>query len=79
MNEKGQQTLQEILSQPVVWADTLHSFGKQAPVLKDFWNQNQFDQVIFTGCGSTHYLSLSASVLFQQLTGVLSSGLPASD
>jgi glucosamine--fructose-6-phosphate aminotransferase (isomerizing) len=35
--------------------------------------------VLFTGCGSTHYLSLSAAALFQALTHIPSRAYPASE
>lgn len=79
MDIKGKMTLQEILSQPVVWADTLKVFMDQTEVLKNLWNHNRFEQVIFIGCGSTYYLSLSASTLFQALTGISTRALPSSE
>jgi glucosamine--fructose-6-phosphate aminotransferase (isomerizing) len=35
--------------------------------------------VLFTGCGSTYYVSLAAAALFQELTGVPARGLPGSE
>ena len=79
MKEKGEKTLQEILSQPQVWADTLKVFEKQAKDVMDLWKGTSFDQVLFIGCGSTYYLSLSASALFRHLNGVTSFALPGSE
>jgi glucosamine--fructose-6-phosphate aminotransferase (isomerizing) len=38
-----------------------------------------YDQVIFTGCGSTYYLSLAAAALYQELTGNPARAVPASE
>jgi len=79
MQNKGENTLREILSQPAVWADTLKVFDANRESLMAFWEEGQFDQVIFTGCGSTFYLSQSAAVIFQKLTGFTSIALPGSE
>lgn len=79
MKNKGEKTLEEILSQPAVWAETLKVFERNARSVMDLWQHNQFEQVIFIGCGSTYYLSLSASVIFQQFNGISSRALPGSE
>lgn len=38
-----------------------------------------YGQVIFTGCGSTYYLSLAAAALYQELTGCAARAVPASE
>ena len=40
---------------------------------------NQYQQVIFTGCGSTYYLSMAGAALYQELTGCLARAVPASE
>jgi glucosamine--fructose-6-phosphate aminotransferase (isomerizing) len=57
-------TLDEILSQTDAWAQAL-AVAPLAPLPK----AADFEQVIFTGCGSAYYLSLAASALYQELTG----------
>jgi glucosamine--fructose-6-phosphate aminotransferase (isomerizing) len=47
--------------------------------MAEFYRKTSFDSVLFTGCGSTYYLSLAASAVFQNLTGIPSRGLPASE
>ena len=79
MTQQGKITLNEILSQPKTWAETLEVFNQQADNLKIFWQNNDFEEVIFVGCGSTYYLSLSASTLFQALTGFSTRALPSSE
>jgi len=79
MTNKGQRTLQEILSQPEVWADTLKEFNENEERVVDFWNQEKFEQIVFIGCGSTYYLSQTAAVIFQKHTGITSLALPGSE
>jgi glutamine---fructose-6-phosphate transaminase (isomerizing) len=61
-------TLSEIHSQPAAWQEALDVTRAEASALKKLANGN-YDQVVFTGCGSTYYLSLAASALYQELTG----------
>jgi glucosamine--fructose-6-phosphate aminotransferase (isomerizing) len=75
----GHHTEQEILSQPEAWAATLAAVLDQAGPARDLYPRGQYDSVLFTGCGSTYYLALAAAAALQELTGVLSRGLPASE
>ena len=75
----GQHTYQEITTQPTAWEDALAAFATVAPTLAARWQTLQPTQVLFIGCGSTHYLSLTAAALFQQLTGISSRACPASE
>lgn len=77
MGKPGEFTRTEILSQPQVWVETLKMLPAQS--LLEFYRGGHFDSVLFTGCGSTYYLSLAVSALFQALTGIPSQGLPASE
>ncbi len=79
MAERGAHTFSEILSQPSVWSETLRAFHSQSDALHKLWRSRDFSRVIFTGCGSTYYLSLTAASLFQTLTGVPSRAYPASE
>ena len=57
-------TYTEIKSQTDAWVQALDVVRTSTlPKAGDY------DQVIFTGCGSTYYLSLSAAALYQELTG----------
>ena len=38
-----------------------------------------YQHVIFTGCGSTYYLSLAAATLYQELTGCSARAVPAGE
>jgi glucosamine--fructose-6-phosphate aminotransferase (isomerizing) len=79
MTERGHFTHQEILSQPQVWASALETLDQQREQLLSFYKSGAFDDVIYTGCGSTYYLSLAAAALFQELAGVPSRGVPGSE
>lgn len=79
MIERGTHTLREILSQPTVWQETLSAFQVRASDLDGFVRSNQFKRALFTGCGSTYYLSLTAAALFQGLSGLPCQVRPASE
>jgi glutamine---fructose-6-phosphate transaminase (isomerizing) len=79
MEEYGKFTREEIYTQPESWKLALEVLNKQRSFIQDFTQKGKYDQVIFTGCGSTYYLSLAASALFQQMTGLSSRALPASE
>ena len=57
-------TYDEIKSQTSAWVQAI-DLVRTSPLPQ----AADFDQVIFTGCGSTYYLSLAAAALYQQLTG----------
>jgi glucosamine--fructose-6-phosphate aminotransferase (isomerizing) len=77
MNHEGH-TYREIKSQSETWTSTLNSFQGQSAGLPGFFNK-PCSEIIFTGCGSTYYLSMTASVIWQSLTGTTARALPASE
>jgi glucosamine--fructose-6-phosphate aminotransferase (isomerizing) len=79
MTEAGNYTKQEILSQPQAWKDSLVVLKSQQKEIERSLKKSYFTQVIFTGCGSTYYLSLAAAAFYQQLTGRSARGVPASE
>jgi glucosamine--fructose-6-phosphate aminotransferase (isomerizing) len=79
MDVRGKFTHQEIFSQPEAWVLALKVLNKQRNAILDFSQKEKYEQVIFTGCGSTYYLSLAAASLFQEMTGFPSRALPASE
>ncbi len=79
MIEPGKYTKQEILSQPQAWTEAIKVLKSQQSEIERFLEKSDFDQVLFTGCGSTYYLSLAAAALYQQLTGRIARGIPASE
>ena len=78
-NVDGYVTLQEILSQPAAWKAVLEEAAQQSATLKAHWKPKEIQEVIFTGCGSTYYLSRSAAEIFKGETGMMVSAYPASD
>jgi len=75
MTERGEFSRTEILSQPEAWAEALEVVGKCQGGLKNIFGTD-YDQILFTGCGSTHYLSLAAAALFQEMTGKIARAVP---
>jgi glucosamine--fructose-6-phosphate aminotransferase (isomerizing) len=67
-------TYSEIKSQTEAWAQALEI--TRALTLP---NAEKYGQVIFTGCGSTYYLSLAASALYQELTGRAARAVPGGE
>ena len=67
-------TYQEIKSQTEAWAQAV-----KVSSAADLPRAGDYDQVIFTGCGSTYYLSLAAAALYQELTGCPARAIPAGE
>jgi len=68
----------EILSQTEAWAQALETVSNQSKAVNALFQRN-FEQVIFTGCGSTYYLSVAAAALYRFLTGRSAQAAPAGD
>lgn len=66
---RGDITISEINSQPQLWATALDIFGQAADGLRRFWEAGKYEQVLFTGCGSTFYLGVIGANLLQAATG----------
>ena len=67
-------TYREIKSQTQAWIQALDlTRATQLPKAEDY------EHVIFTGCGSTYYLSLAAAALYQQLTGRVARAVPGGE
>lgn len=75
----GERTLREILGQPEAWAAAVRSFNAAIPTLDRLFQERDPDEVIFTGCGSSYYLSLTAAAAFQQVSGLRAKAVPASE
>ena len=76
--QRGVYTYKEITTQDNSWAASLKYLNENPPVFTD-WLQQSWEQVLFTGCGSTYYLSLSAAAIWQTLTKIPARAIPASD
>ena len=64
--EKGQYTRTEIFSQPEAWSAALTVLDENRRAVLDLQPARRYSQVIYTGCGSTYYLSLAAAALTQE-------------
>ena len=67
-------TYREIKSQTEAWVEAVDVAGKASHP-----KANDYDEVIFTGCGSTYYLSLAAAALYQELTGLATRAAPGGE
>jgi len=79
MEEQGNFTREEIYTQPESWIFALDVLNKQRSSIQELSKKGEFDQVIFTGCGSTYYLSLAAAAFFQEMTKLPTRAFPASE
>jgi glucosamine--fructose-6-phosphate aminotransferase (isomerizing) len=75
----GARTFQEIMGQPEAWAAAIRSFDAAAPEVTRLFQERAPDEVIFTGCGSSLYLSMTAAATFQNVVGLRSRAVPASE
>jgi glutamine---fructose-6-phosphate transaminase (isomerizing) len=67
-------TYKEIKSQTRAWAQAV-----ELTSLAKLPSAGDYEQVVFTGCGSTYYLSLAAAALYQGLTGCAARAVPAGE
>jgi len=79
MDQRGVYTYEEIKQQPAAWEDAIHAFLAEQQAVLRAWEQGQFKRLLFTGCGSTYYLSQTAALLLEALTGVPASAHPGSE
>ena len=77
--ENGYFTRHEIHSQPEAWRDALKVLDETRQDVLDLEPARRFGNIIYTGCGSTYYLSKAAAALTQELTGLPSRAFPASE
>ena len=76
---RGSRTLREIMDQPAAWSAALARFEKDAGRVDRLFDDRTPDEVVFTGCGSSYYLSMTAASAFQQITGRRARAVPASE
>jgi glucosamine--fructose-6-phosphate aminotransferase (isomerizing) len=77
--QPGTLTRGEIFSQPDVWTTALRSLKREMVSLRQFIERGTYNGILFTGCGSTYYLSVAAAAVFQAQTGIPARGIPASE
>lgn len=78
MKEKGEHTYAEIVSQPEAWQQALERAAEATGALRQLWQRSGARQLLFTGCGSTYYLSLAAAALAREC-GLAARAMPASE
>ncbi len=76
---RGRFTREEIFSQPEAWEQAIEVLRERVEDIQEYSRLDEYQQVIFTGCGSTYYLSRSVAAQFQVMTGHSARGLPASE
>jgi len=76
---KGENTWHEIQSQAQTWEAALCHAAEARHSLLAHLSPGNYTEAIFVGCGSTHYLSLTASRLCNELLGMRARGLPSSE
>ncbi len=75
---KGQHTYTEIITQPDAWAEALQVGRAAKPAARSLWQGSGATEILFTGCGSTYYLSLAAAAMARE-AGLTARALPASE
>jgi glucosamine--fructose-6-phosphate aminotransferase (isomerizing) len=78
-SHNGDLTREEIYSQPAAWRAALDILSSDKDTITNFLLHHEYEQIIFTGCGSTYYLSLAAAAVLRHLSGKNVIGLPASE
>ncbi len=76
--ERGEYTYHEIISQPEAWEQALEVVDQAHQKLEALFD-TEFHQVLFTGCGSTYYLSLAGATLFQEMTHRTARAVPGGE
>jgi glucosamine--fructose-6-phosphate aminotransferase (isomerizing) len=74
MNIEICHTYDEIKAQTPAWNQAI-DLASSPPLPK----ASDYEQVLFTGCGSTYYLSLAAAALYQELTGRPARAVPGGE
>ncbi len=76
--EKGHYTLEEILEQANAWRAVLAYITGKEESIRAFFRDPAVD-IIFSGCGSSYYLGIMASSIFQTITGMSARAVPSSE
>lgn len=72
-------TYEEIKRQPLTWAETITTVLNKRHELEQMWDSVQPDEIIFTGCGTSYYISIAAALIVQEQTGITAKAVPASE
>ena len=75
----GQQTIQEILSQPATWLETARQFEQNDKLPGIFENFSAEEPWLFVACGSSYYLSQTIAAQWARLLETACTAVPASE
>jgi glucosamine--fructose-6-phosphate aminotransferase (isomerizing) len=75
----GQQTIQEILSQPATWLETARQFGQNGKLAEIVENFSAEEPWLFVACGSSYYLSRTIAAQWSALLKTRCTAVPASE
>jgi glucosamine--fructose-6-phosphate aminotransferase (isomerizing) len=75
----GVHTYQEIRTQASAWTAVLDAARDSAQAWQTFFAQAESNPLLFFGCGSTYYLSLTAASVLQTLARVTARGVPSAE
>ncbi|MGC2465294.1 MAG: SIS domain-containing protein [Candidatus Acidiferrum sp.] len=75
----GQQTLQEILTQPATWLETARQFEQNTEMLEAFQFFSPKEPCLFVACGSSYYLSQTIAAQWTTLLEAACTAMPASE
>ena len=78
MNDIKYSTLKEIQTQTEAWNQAIEVVARNKNEFLELWG-NDYDQILFTGCGSSYYLALATASVMQSVSGITSRALPASE
>ena len=80
MKKNSELTYKEMYRQPASFQavnDTLEDIFKTLD--KVFFSEKKYDELIFTGCGTSLYLAQASAAAFSTYTGIPSKGVPCSE
>jgi glutamine---fructose-6-phosphate transaminase (isomerizing) len=72
-------TYSEIKRQPDSWQKTINTVLEKKDEILNIIKKENVDEVIFTGCGTSFYISIAAALTFQEVTGLSAKAVPASE
>ncbi len=79
LQQRGALTFNEISQQNESWTDTLKIVNEKMAELVSWFSKEAFNQVVFTGSGSSFHAAGVSSIFFGNLTGVATSWFPAAE
>lgn len=69
----------EIFKQDEILRKTYDYVISKKGIVAEFFKNNEYEEVVFVGCGSSYWLSTSACMTFQEKTGVKASAVTSGD